>query len=70
MQPSASRLRGMSEWSLIEQHLDRLEKDYVEELIQGAANGNIDMVTKMGARIEMIRDFRAMPDEIIGESDE
>lgn len=60
----------MAEWSLIENHLDALERDYVEELITSAAQNDLPSVQKCVGRIEMIRDFRAMPDEVIGESDE
>lgn len=60
----------MSEWNLIEQHLDILERDYTEELIQNAANGDLPAVQKCVGRIEMIRDFRSMPDTLIGEPDE
>lgn len=57
----------MAEWSLIEQHLDRLERDFMEELITAASNGSLELTVKMAARVELIREFRAMPDEIIGE---
>lgn len=63
-------LTETAEWNFILLKLEDLEKDYVDEMLLAAKDGNTARVQFMGGQVQQIRNLKTMPQDWMPEQKE